>query len=68
VYRRADTQKDRCTIRLNGLDPQKTYRVYNYDAPEGAAVYTGEALMDSGLELVIPEAPKAVILLYAQQP
>ena len=64
IYKRAQAKGDECRIRLNGLVPDRQYTVFDYDEPDAAAVYTGEALMSEGLPLTISEAPKAVILQY----
>ena len=52
------------TAVLSGLDPDRTYTVYDYDSPDEYIERTGEYLMSDGVELEITEPPKAVILCY----
>ena len=64
IYKRENVSEDNYTLKLNGLDPEKTYVLYDYDNPEATFEMTGKDLMENGKELTIPEAPKAVIIIY----
>lgn len=65
VYKRENVQQDKFAVKLNGLDPDKTYVVYDYDKPDVKLEMTGKELMADGIELTVTETPKAVIVLYA---
>ena len=64
IYRREKVKDDSWQLRLNGLDPQTTYAVSDYDAPGQVKTMTGEALMTEGLSVPFTEAPKCAIVLY----
>lgn len=64
IYKRENVSENKYTLKLNGLDPEKTYVLYDYDDPENTFEMTGKDLMEKGKELEIKEAPKAVIIIY----
>ena len=64
IYKRENVAEDNYTLKLNGLDPEKTYVLYDYDNPEETFEMTGKELMEKGKELTISETPKAVIIVY----
>lgn len=64
IYKRENVEENTYLLRLNGLDPDKTYVLYDYDHPETTHEMTGEELMTSGKEITINDTPKAVIMLY----
>ena len=64
IYKRENVSENKYTLKLNGLDPEKTYVLYDYDDPENTFAMTGKDLMEKGKELEIKEAPKAVIIIY----
>ena len=64
IYKRENVEENTYLLRLNGLDPDKTYVLYDYDHPETTYEMTGEELMTSGKEITINDTPKAVIMLY----
>ena len=53
------------TIRLKGLDPQKTYTVRDFDGLADATA-TGAELMEKGITVTVPEKPYCVILLIRE--
>lgn len=64
IYKRENVSDNSYTLKLNGLDPEKTYELYDYDTPDTKLTFTGEELMSDGTELTINETPKAVIIIY----
>ncbi len=64
IYKRENVTENKYTLKLNGLDPEKTYVIYDYDSPEVTSEMTGKDLMETGVELTISETPKAVIMIY----
>lgn len=64
VYKRENVNEDKFTVKLNGLDPDKTYVYYDYDKPDVKREMMGDELMANGIELHIAETPKAVIVMY----
>lgn len=65
IYKRENVEQNNFNIKLNGLDPDKTYVYYDYDKPETKYEMTGAELMAKGVDLEITETPKAVIILYS---
>lgn len=64
IYKRENVSDSKYTLRLNGLQPDITYELYDYDTPEVKITLTGETLMTDGFEITINETPKAVIMVY----
>ena len=64
IYKRENVEENKYTLKLNGLDPNKTYVLHDYDSPEATFELTGKALMEEGTELTINDTPKAVIIVY----
>lgn len=64
IYKRENVEENKISIKLNGLDPDKTYVYYDYDNPDGKREMKGNELMANGIELTINETPKAVIVMY----
>ncbi|MBR6532039.1 MAG: alpha-galactosidase [Clostridia bacterium] len=64
IYKRENVADNQYTLKLNGLDPEKTYELYSYDTPDLRVTLTGEKLMKDGYTITINETPKAVIMLY----
>ena len=50
------------TVKLKGLDPEKTYNVTDFDGLVDVTA-TGATLMEQGIPVVVPEKPYAVIML-----
>ena len=65
IYKRENAKEQSYTVRLNGLDASRTYTVWDYDKPDETRTLTGEELMQTGIALSIPDAPKAMIVRYA---
>ncbi len=51
-------------FKLRGLDPTARYRLTDVDAPNASREYTGRELMETGLDVVVPGKPGAVIINY----
>ena len=64
IYKRENVRNNTYTLKLNDLDSDTVYTLYDYDKPETVYEMTGEKLMSEGLELTINDTPKAVIVLY----
>lgn len=64
IYKRENVEENVFNLRLNGLDPDKTYVCYDYDKPDEKFEMTGAELMSNGVDLRITETPKAVIVMY----
>ena len=67
VYKRAQVADTEYTVRLNGLVPDKTYKVYDVDAENMFYTLTGEELMNEGIILSLPEGEKAFILMFSAE-
>ena len=64
IYKREQVKDDSYTLRLNGLEPDTLYRVYDFDRPETAYSLKGSVLMNGGITFRITETPKAAIIMY----
>lgn len=64
VYKRENVKETSYTVKLNGLDPNAAYAVWDYDAPDDVQTLTGQELMQTGIAFAIPDAPKAMIVRY----
>lgn len=64
IYKRENVSDNTYKLKLNGLDSEKTYELYDYDTPDLKLTFTGKQLMNDGYEMTITETPKAVIMLY----
>lgn len=67
IYKRADVKDTEYTVKLNGLVPSVNYNVYDTDYPEKVYNLTGEALMNEGITIKLPEGEKAIILMFNAQ-
>ncbi len=65
IYKRENVETSSYTLRLNGLEPDTVYEVYDYDKPGTVYEMSGSELMLQGIELTIDETPKAVIIMYS---
>ena len=50
------------TVKLKGLDPEKTYRITDFDGLIDVTA-TGAQLMEAGITVTVPEKPYAVVML-----
>ncbi len=64
VYKRSEVTDTDYTLKLNGLDPEKTYKIYDYDSPEKIQEISGEELMTNGFSIPLPEGEKAIIIMF----
>ena len=64
IYKRENVTETSYTLRLNGLEPEAVYTVWDYDAPQARQTVSGSRLMDTGVTVSVQDAPKAVIMLY----
>lgn len=64
IYKRAAVDEDTFTAKLNGLNPESNYVVYDIDHGEDATTYTGSELMENGITLPLPEGEKVIILMF----
>ena len=66
IYKRADVQDDLYLLRPMGLDADAQYAVWDVDAPQDRATYSGARLMQYGVSARINDAPKCAIWQYEQ--
>lgn len=66
VFRRRESIYESARLRLQGLEPDKKYRVEDLDGKRPRRL-SGEEMMRSGLVLKVPEAPSALILVYQEE-
>jgi len=59
AFRRPDAVSDELTVRLRGLDPQRSYEIRNFD--DGVEVRSGSELMN-GYRFRLPTKPAAAVL------
>ncbi len=64
IYKREKVKEDEFLLVLKGLDPDGTYEVSDYDSPGDVREIKGSELMSRGLEIKIPDSPKAAIINY----
>lgn len=64
IYKRENVTENKYTLKLNGLKPDKTYVLYDYDLPDVKYEMAGSELMTKGIELIIKDTPKAAIVIY----
>ena len=62
AFRRKDSNQDKIIVRLRGLNPDVTYRIYNDNT--GLYLSTKGSELASGLTLNIDEAPGSLLLKY----
>ncbi len=65
VYKRKDVKDTEYILRLNGLNSNMEYEVYDIDNPETVYAMTGEELMYEGLKLQLPEGEKAFVIMFS---
>jgi alpha-galactosidase len=65
AFRRQESDQERATFKLRGLDPKARYAFD--DADQGRmGVFTGRQLMDKGLDVHLKSKPFAAIILYSK--
>ncbi len=64
VYKREKVKNSEYTLKLNGLDKDTVYQVYDMDDPGTVYEKSGASLMKDGLKFTISETPKTVIIMY----
>jgi alpha-galactosidase len=63
AFRRSHSSYETARFKLQGLDGSAGYTVTNLDA-SGSHEFSGQELMDQGLEIQLPRAPDSALLLY----
>ena len=66
IYKREDVKSEHYTLKLNGLNPDNDYELYDIDEPETFYTLKGSELMSEGLVLTITDTPKAVVIMYKE--
>lgn len=66
IYKRESVETGEFLLTLNGLDPNKTYKLSNFDDPDENYILNGKELMENGIKLTISETPKAFIMMYSE--
>jgi len=64
AFRRAESPYETARVRLRGLDPAARYLFTDLDHPNAGRTFTGRELIESGLEVAIPERPGSAVLTY----
>lgn len=64
VYKRAEVEETEFTAKLNGLNTNSKYEIYDIDNPSDISTYTGKELMEKGVTIPLPEGEKAIILMF----
>lgn len=64
IYRRENCKNSNYTLKLNGLEPDTEYQLYDIDLPDTVYTLKGSQLMSDGLKLTVSEAPKAMVVMY----
>ena len=68
AFRRADSVYETARVRLRGLDPAAQYLLTDLDRPDRARKATGRELMETGLEIALPNRPDSAVLTYEKLP
>lgn len=63
VFRRAESPYEVARFRLRGLDPEATYRLHDFDQSEPQEA-RGQELLDSGLQVHLPERRSSCLIRY----
>ena len=63
AFRRAGSFYESARFKLNGLDPDATYTLTNFDLLDKISM-TGRELMEKGLPITITDQPGAVVITY----
>jgi len=64
VFRRAHSPFESAVFKLQGLEASAKYGIMNLDTPDITTEMTGKQLMESGLKVVIEQAPQALVFVY----
>lgn len=64
IYKREKVTNNRYVLKLNGLEPDTMYELYDIDSPENVYRLNGTQLMTDGLTISIKDTPKAVVMMY----
>ncbi len=65
AFRRpGDQSPDTITVKLRGLDPQKSYQVTDMDNPQAAVTVSGAELLQKGIAVKQDKTPAAVLIRY----
>ena len=65
IYKRDNVTDSEYRLVMNGLSPEKSYTVYDFDGVIPSVTKTGDELMSEGITLQINDTPKAVIMQYS---
>lgn len=63
-FRRAECASDTLDLVFSGLDPEKTYTMHDYYAPDIEFSATGEELMTTGLKHTFTGSPDVIIIVF----
>lgn len=63
MFRRPESNTDKITVKLRGLDPKAHYIVRNINSDKGKII-AGSELTESGLVIELPEKPGVAVITY----
>ena len=66
AFRRQDSPEGSARLKLHGLDATAVYTLVNLDDVSSSIQVTGRELLETGLNISIPERPADVLITYAK--
>ncbi len=66
IYRREEVAENEYKLVLNGLNPESSYEISDYDSAFQPITLSGKELAENGITVSFAEAPKAAIILYKE--
>jgi len=67
AFRREKNNEPTLHVKLQGLEPGKTYTLTNFDAPGAPEQRSGAELMNTGITITLPEPMSAAVIHYKNQ-
>lgn len=67
AFRRKETVADSFQLRLQGLEPERTYAVTDLDTLS-TVESSGRELMDRGISITLADRPGSALLRYQRNP
>lgn len=67
IYSRKNVKQGITYIKLNGLDSDTCYKIFDFDKPEACEDKSGNELMTTGIKLNVENTPDAKIFVYQKK-